>query len=117
MAAKIVNRGRGPEIAGSRITVYDVLYYAREGWHPSSIALEFNLSSEEIQAALTYIEKHQDEVESAYKKIIERERRGNSPEIRAKLKGSRSRLLKLKKDLRRKPIARGVSDARVATGH
>ena len=33
MSAKIINRGRGPEIEGTRITVYDVLDYARQGWH------------------------------------------------------------------------------------
>jgi uncharacterized protein (DUF433 family) len=27
LEAKIINRGRGPEIAGTRITVYDILDY------------------------------------------------------------------------------------------
>ena len=36
--AKIINRGRGPEISGTRITVYDVLDYRKLGWHRDRIA-------------------------------------------------------------------------------
>ena len=32
MGAQIINRGRGPEIEGTRITVYDVMDYLQEGW-------------------------------------------------------------------------------------
>ena len=45
MSAKIINRGRGPEIEGTRITVYDVLGYVRQGWHRDHIAALFRLSS------------------------------------------------------------------------
>ena len=31
MTATIIDRGRGPEIAGTRITVYDIWEYARLG--------------------------------------------------------------------------------------
>ena len=31
--ATIIDRGRGPEIAGTRITVYDVMDYLKHGWH------------------------------------------------------------------------------------
>ena len=30
--AKIIDRGRGPEIAGTRITVYTILEYVQEDW-------------------------------------------------------------------------------------
>lgn len=53
--ATIVNRGRGPEIAGTRITVFDVMDYLREGWHRDRIASLFRLSSRDIQAAIDYI--------------------------------------------------------------
>jgi uncharacterized protein (DUF433 family) len=33
----IIDRGRGPEIAGTRITVYDIVDYLEEGWHPTSV--------------------------------------------------------------------------------
>ena len=56
MVAQIINRGRGPEIAGTRITVYDVLDYRKHGWHRDVIAGFFRLSSEQIQAAFDYID-------------------------------------------------------------
>ncbi len=62
MSAKIINRGRGPEIEGSRITVYDVMDYTQQGWHRDRIAALFRLSSQDIQAALDYIATHQSEV-------------------------------------------------------
>ena len=36
MGTPIINRGRGPEIAGARITVYDVLDYLQAGWRYDS---------------------------------------------------------------------------------
>ena len=64
MKAAIIDRGRGPEIAGTRITVYDILDYSQQGWHHSSIALWFNLSSKEVLTALRYIEEATAEIEA-----------------------------------------------------
>ena len=47
---------RAPEIAGTRITVYDVMDYYKHGWHRDQIAALFRLSSRDIQAAIDYIE-------------------------------------------------------------
>ena len=94
MAAKIINRGRGPEIEGTRITVYDVFDYARQGWHRDRIAALFRLSSRDIQAALDYIEQHREEVEINYQKILDREGRYQyPPEVRAKIAASQQRAL------------------------
>lgn len=81
----IINYGRGPEIEGTRITVYDVLHYHLGGWHPTAIAGNFRLSSAQIQAALDYVEAHKEEVMEQYRKIEERIARGNPPEVQAKL--------------------------------
>ena len=70
--AKIIDRGRGPEIAGTRITVYDVMDYYKHGWHRDQIAGLFRLSSRDIQAAIDYIEAHKEEVQSEYQKILDR---------------------------------------------
>ena len=83
--AKIINRGRGPEIEGTRITVYDIWDYALENWHRDAIALRLRLSSAQVAAALEYIEQHKQEVLAGYERILERERRGNPPELQAKL--------------------------------
>jgi uncharacterized protein (DUF433 family) len=77
--AKIIDRGRGPEIAGTRITVYDVMDYYKNGWHRDQIAGLFRLSSCDIQAAIDYIESHKDVVESEYQKILDRHRNYKYP--------------------------------------
>jgi uncharacterized protein (DUF433 family) len=83
--ARIINRGRGPEIEGTRITVYDIWDYAKEDWHRDAIATWLRLSSAQVAAALGYIEQHKEEVLAGYERILERERRGNPPELQAKL--------------------------------
>ncbi len=83
MVAQIINRGRGPEIAGTRITVFDVLDYRKHGWHRDRIAALFRLSSAQVQAALDYIDSHNDEVMADYQRILDRQH--NSPEVQALL--------------------------------
>ena len=83
--AAIIDRGRGPEIAGTRITVYDILAYSLEGWHQTAIAAHFRLSSDEVLVALHYIEENKEEVMANYQVILARFARGNPPEVQAKL--------------------------------
>ena len=80
----IIDRGRGPEIAGTRITVYDILDYTSIGWHHTAIAAMFRISSRQVQAAMQYIEEHKEEVMAHYQEILERSGRGNPPAIQAK---------------------------------
>jgi uncharacterized protein (DUF433 family) len=82
---QIINRGRGPEIAGTRITVYDILDYHLDGWHHTAIAGTLRLSSDQVLAAIRYYEEHREEVTAAYQRILERCARGNPPEVQAKL--------------------------------
>jgi uncharacterized protein (DUF433 family) len=92
MSAKIINRGRGPEIEGTRITVYDVLDYVRHGWHRDRIAALFRLSSRDIQAALDYIDEHHDDVRASYERIRARQQAYQyAPDIAAKIAASRQR--------------------------
>ena len=77
--ARIINRGRGPEIEGTRITVYDVLDYHEDGWHRDMIADIFDLSSAQVEVAIRYIDEHRDEVMAVYQKMLERDRSGESP--------------------------------------
>jgi uncharacterized protein (DUF433 family) len=84
-SARIIDRGRGPEIEGTRITVYDIWDYASDNWHRDAIAIRLRLSSAQVAAALDYIDQHKQEVLAGYDRILERERRGNPPEVQAKL--------------------------------
>jgi len=82
----IVNRGRGPAIAGTRITVFDVMDYLKHGWHRDRIAALFRLSSRDVQATIDYIETHREEVEAEYQGILERHRSYRyPPDVQAKV--------------------------------
>jgi uncharacterized protein (DUF433 family) len=92
LEAKIIKTGRGPEIAGTRITVYDVIEYYETGWHRDMIASILSLSSHQVEAAIRYIEEHRDEVMASYERNMERIRRGNAPELQAKFEAAHERL-------------------------
>jgi uncharacterized protein (DUF433 family) len=97
----IIDRGRGPEIAGTRITVYDVWDYARVGHHHTYIASVLSISSQQVKDALRYIEEHKDEIMADYQEILDRVARGNPPEIEAKFAQSRAKLEALRERLKR----------------
>lgn len=96
----ILNRGRGPEIAGTRITVYDVMDYHKSGWAHASIAAVLGVSSAQVLAAIQYINDHADEVNRNYQRILERSQRGNPPEIQRKLEAAAVRARQLQEALR-----------------
>jgi uncharacterized protein (DUF433 family) len=105
--AKIVKSGRGPEIAGTRITVYDVIEYYKAGRHRDIIAAILSLSSDQVEAAIRYIEEHRDEVMASYEKNMERIRRGNPPELQAKLDAGHERFLNMVREHRERSRANG----------
>jgi uncharacterized protein (DUF433 family) len=123
-AEVIINRGRGPEIEGTRITVYDVLDWLIQGWHPHRIAAFFRISSAQVEAAIEYIREHTLEVITNYQKILERCARGNPPEVQAKLDANHGRFLEFvakvrqleetDPDVRREMIANMVREYRQA---
>jgi hypothetical protein len=49
-------------IAGTRITVYDVLDYFQAGWRYDQIASLVRRETDDIQAAIQYIEDHKEAV-------------------------------------------------------
>ena len=101
MSTQIIDRGRGPEIAGTRITVYDLWDYARVGHHHTYIASVLGLSSAQVLAGLEYIEAHKEEVLADYQRILDRVARGNPPGVEEKLKASRGKLQALRSSLRK----------------
>ncbi len=108
MEVAIINRGRGPEIAGTRITVYDIVYHLENNFNEAEIAEMLRLSREQVQAAVQYIEKHKEEVMAVHHEIEERNARGNPPEIRAKLKESRAKFKAWLKERRQNKIQEGT---------
>ena len=109
--AAIVDLGRGPQIAGSRITVFDIMDYLKDGWHRDHIAALFRLSSRDVQAAIDYIAAHREEVEAEYQRILDRHHNYKyPPEVQAKLEESHRRFVEFVKELRARK-AQEASDA------
>jgi uncharacterized protein (DUF433 family) len=99
--AKIIKVGRNPRIARTRITVYTVLEYLQEGWRPDDIAFCLGLTRHQVDAAIHYIEEHKEEVMAEYELIMDRIKRGNPPEIQAKLDAARGRARAMIEERRR----------------
>ncbi len=88
---RIVDRGDGPKIEGTRITVYTVLEYVRKGRSRDWIAAVLGVSSRQVQAAIDYIEDHAEEVNVDFERIMARIRRGNPKWVEERLKENRAR--------------------------
>lgn len=62
---------RGLTIAGTRITLYDVMAHLKNEWPPHLIQDWFNLSERQIEGALAYIEANREEVEAEYRQVLQ----------------------------------------------
>ena len=74
----VVRTERGLSIAGTRITVYDVMEYLNADWPSRLIQHWLNLSESQINDVLAYIHDHRAEVEAEYQDVVQR-----AQEIRA----------------------------------
>lgn len=83
MTAQIIDRGRGPELEGTRVTVYRIMDFLAYDDPPEAIARELDLTMEQVRVALDYIEAHRTEVEEVYRTILERVNRPNPPWVEA----------------------------------
>lgn len=83
MTARIINRGRGPEIEGTRVTVYRIMDFIRENSSPTCMANELDLSTVQVRAALDYIAAHRSEVEAEYDQLLQRVQQPNAAYIEA----------------------------------
>jgi uncharacterized protein (DUF433 family) len=106
MRAGIIDRGRGPEIAGTRITVYDIMDYYKHGEHPDAIAAWLRIGGEQVRVAIRYIEEHKEEVLAEYQKMLERDAAGNPPELQAKLDATSEKYKPMWEELRRRHDAK-----------
>ena len=92
-------------IAGTRITVWDVLHYLEGNWTQREIAELFKLSEGHIQAAIDYIDANREYVMQVHREIEERNARGNPPEIEAKLAQTQARMQAWLADRRKQRVA------------
>ncbi len=66
----IVRNSRGLSVSGTRITLYAVMDYIKDGWPPHLIRDWLNLTDKQIQDVMRYIEIHREEVESEYQAVL-----------------------------------------------
>jgi uncharacterized protein (DUF433 family) len=67
----IVRTERGLTIAGTRITLYDVIDHIKAGWPPKLIRNWLPLTEAQLQGALSYIDTHRSEVEAEYQTVLQ----------------------------------------------
>jgi uncharacterized protein (DUF433 family) len=67
----IVRTERGLTIAGTRITLYDVMDYFTAGYPKKLIREKLCLTDAQVEVALSYIEAHQTEVEAEYQQVLQ----------------------------------------------
>jgi uncharacterized protein (DUF433 family) len=89
---RVVDRGDGPKIAGTRITVYTVLDYLRAGRTRDWIAALLNVSSAQVQAAMDYIRDHDAQVNAEYAAIVARVAKGNPTQVEEQLRANRAKV-------------------------
>ncbi|MCU0567931.1 MAG: DUF433 domain-containing protein [Oculatellaceae cyanobacterium Prado106] len=70
LLSMIIRTERGLTIAGTRITLYDVMDYVTAQYPAHFIRGLFNLTETQINAALAYIETHRAAVEVEYQQVL-----------------------------------------------
>jgi len=93
----IHDRGRGPELVGTRITIYNLVPYFLKGeWTEAAIAEANRITAEQVAAMRAYFLAHYAEVMAQHERIEERIRKGmeeqQSPEFQARFWWNRQRL-------------------------
>jgi uncharacterized protein (DUF433 family) len=66
----VVRTERGLTIAGTRITLYDVMDYVTVGWPPKLIRDRLELTDRQITDVMAYVEDHRAEVEAEYRTVL-----------------------------------------------
>ncbi|MEG3896043.1 MULTISPECIES: DUF433 domain-containing protein [unclassified Microcoleus] len=66
----IIRTERGLTIAGTRITIYDIMDYVTAQYPPKFIRGLFDLTEAQINAALAYIEANRADVEAEYQMVL-----------------------------------------------
>ena len=68
--SKIIRTEKGLTISGTRITLYDVMDLLKVEYPPKPIRDKFNLTEQQIDTALSYMEANRSEVEREYQEVL-----------------------------------------------
>ena len=69
--SEIILTEQGLTISGTRITLYDVIDLLKAEYPPKLIRNKFHLTDEQVDAALSYIENNQIQVEKEYQEVLQ----------------------------------------------
>jgi uncharacterized protein (DUF433 family) len=66
----VIRTERGLTIAGTRITLYNVMDSLKANWPPTLIQAWLGLTDQQMQGALDYIDAHREYVETEYQLVL-----------------------------------------------
>jgi uncharacterized protein (DUF433 family) len=69
--ATIIRTERGLTISGTRLTLYDVMDFLKAEYSPKLIRNRFNLTDDQMNAAISYIETNRDRLETEYQQVLQ----------------------------------------------
>jgi uncharacterized protein (DUF433 family) len=112
MASDVIqDRGRGPEIAGTRITVYNLLQSFLD---PRATEVEicrvYGLTPEQVAAARAYVLSNPDTVLAEHLRIEEKMAAGNPPEVKQQAERAKSTFKAFKEWLAEREAAESEED-------
>jgi uncharacterized protein (DUF433 family) len=111
IATLIQDRGRGPEIAGTRITVYNLLQsFLAPTATEEEICRVYNLTPQQVAEARAYVLSNPDTVLAEHLKIEERLAVGNPPEVRDWAGRAKKTLEDFKRWLQEREAAEGQDE-------
>ena len=97
MTDHIHDRGRGPELVGTRITIYNLLpYFLDSAVTEADICRNYDLSREQVAAERAYILNHSDTVLARHVEIESRLAAGNSGELAERTQQTHARFVRFK---------------------
>jgi uncharacterized protein (DUF433 family) len=67
----VIRTERGLSVAGTRVTLYDVMDYVTAGWPPKLIRDRLNLTDQQVTDVMEYIDAHRPEVEAEYQHVLQ----------------------------------------------
>lgn len=67
----VIRTERGLTIAGTRITLYDVMDHLKAGWTPKLILNWLPVTAAQLNEALAYIQANREQVEAEYQAILQ----------------------------------------------
>ena len=112
MASDVIHdRGRGPEIAGTRITVYNLLQsFLDPNVTEEEICRVYELTAEQVAAARAYVLSNPDTVLAEHLRIEKKLAAGNPPEVRQQAERAKSTFKSFKEWLAEREAAESKED-------